>query len=539
MRELISGDGWCRELSCLEREILSHTPPEGELLPRPCIAPGCMFGHGTQSTVEKEYKQLLEKEEQLAGDHTKKGQRIFSQWRMQHAWKGQAPHFNVPPGLYGRPLLRHHLRYQILDALHLAVLGLPKTPFKYGIKNNCSDDALDRISEQLALWKHPLDVRRKEDGRANERKWFSGEKWHTFCAGKCGSPGGPIGIATLIMIVADDLQLRGVSHGTKLAGDNDDDAVVAAPARTGTPHTTAPAAKKGRSRAAFAARMVRAAASASHAVAEAAEETTDNEGGDDPQLLEQATDFEAASNQDAIKLIKQLYGSRARTVLNALLAFDAYFAWFYPLKKSVPYLCPEETREERALDNCRRAVDMQELFERVSMANHGSFLPHGAVFKVSRDILQIGDIWSHDLSAVELQQAESKRVFEAGGSRHLEFSTAGRSRKKDSEGNYRLINTKGYGSTAATSTLTKLLAIRVLREGDGAFSTPESRRSERLFGETGNGRSKPFKLEDGSCELEYDPANDTCVDAFVRLLAARAQAEGAQAESAQAESAPV
>lgn len=220
MKELISGAGICRELSCLEREILSHTPPEGEDLPRPCIAPGCRFGHGARAKVEQEYKDLLDTEERMAADSSKKGQRAFSQWRMLHAWKGPTPHLNVPPGLYGRPLLHHHLRHQILDALHLAVLGLPKTPFKFGIKNNSSDDALECISEQLAMWKHPLDVRRKEDGRINERKWFSGEKWHTFCSGKSGSPGGPIAIATLVMIVADDLQLRGVNHGSKANDDN-------------------------------------------------------------------------------------------------------------------------------------------------------------------------------------------------------------------------------------------------------------------------------------------------------------------------------
>jgi len=32
------------------------------------------------------------------------------------------------------------------------------------------------------------------------------------------------------------------------------------------------------------------------------------------------------------------------------------------------------------------AIDMGEIFERVSIRKHGSFLVHGAIFKVTRDI---------------------------------------------------------------------------------------------------------------------------------------------------------
>lgn len=76
MMQLVSSAGHCREFSCLEREILSHTPPEGEDLPRPCsIAPGCKFGHD-RSTVAQEYKDLLKIEEKLhfaSKRHLKKG----------------------------------------------------------------------------------------------------------------------------------------------------------------------------------------------------------------------------------------------------------------------------------------------------------------------------------------------------------------------------------------------------------------------------------------------------------------------------------
>lgn len=173
MKAMVSAQGACRELSCLEREILSHNPPKGEALPRPCIAPGCKYGHN-RDTVADEYNDLLAMEAELEKDKSKAGRNRFAEFRMRHAHRGVVNHLNVQPGVYGKPLFRHHMEKQILDALHLGVLGLPKTPWKHGVKNNASDEALERISEQLKLWKHPLDMRRKDDGRVREQKWFSG-----------------------------------------------------------------------------------------------------------------------------------------------------------------------------------------------------------------------------------------------------------------------------------------------------------------------------------------------------------------------------
>ena len=106
------------------------------------------------------------------------------------------------------------------------------------------------------------------------------------------------------------------------------------------------------------------------------------------------TQMELASDQEALHKIRARHGSRAQTLINALLAFDAYFRWWYPFKKSIPFLAPMEQREQRALENCRAAIDMHEIYERISINNHGSYLPHGATFKVSRDILLVGDVWA-------------------------------------------------------------------------------------------------------------------------------------------------
>ena len=69
-------------------------------------------------------------------------------------------------------------------------------------------------------------------------------------------------------------------------------------------------------------------------------------------------------------------------------------------------------REARALDNTRKAIDMHEIFELVSMPfnGHKSFLVHAAMYKCSSDILRVADVWAYSLSPLELQNAETKRT---------------------------------------------------------------------------------------------------------------------------------
>ena len=100
-------------------------------------------------------------------------------------------------------------------------------------------------------------------------------------------------------------------------------------------------------------------------------------------------------------MIRDLYGSRAQTIINSLLAFDAFFEWYYPYKKSIPFLCPMPQREQRAFDNCCAAIDMHEMYERIGIRRHKSYLVHGAIFKSSRDILQVGDVWAASSSSLE------------------------------------------------------------------------------------------------------------------------------------------
>ena len=119
-------------------------------------------------------------------------------------------------------------------------------------------------------------------------------------------------------------------------------------------------------------------------------------------------------------------------------------------------------------------------------------------------------------SALELQNAESKRVFESGGARRLQFLDEGTTSRMTSGGEIILHDTAGYGSTAATSTLKKMLITKALRVGDGMYTIPASHIAEKLFGETATGRTKVVKLEGSGQKPDYDPLNDSCLDAYVR-----------------------
>ena len=495
----------CKSPTAKERYIMSHNTLPGEDLPRPC--PCCCFGHDP-STVLADQKAMYEEEARLAADKTKAGKARFSKWRMEYAQK----HGNVQPGLYGEPMLRHDLDSQLLDPLHLAELGVPKTPWKHGVLNNASDDARERISEQLKEWKHPLDCRRKEDNRCRADKWFTGEAWASFCAGTGGSPGGPRAIAALVKIIADDLQLRGVASGMAVH-------TASQPLQPSPTNTSSAPARGGRGRAAFAANRGRGrSGSTAVPVAQLQQES-------DEELTRTPTAIERAADPEDLAVIRELFGSRANAIINTLLSFDAYFAWYYPLKESLPFRCEMALREQRSLDNARRAIDMHEIIERVTIRNHKSFLFHGAIYKVSRDILKVGDVWATDLSPLELQNAETKRVASAGGAKRLTVSGASEKLVPPPEGAagpHQLVKRRAFPTTMALSTLRKLLSKGYLRRGDGVACIPDARRAERLFGQ---GRSKTERA--GACKMEllgqdYDPRQDTCLKAFVRLLALQA-----------------
>ncbi|KAL1526397.1 hypothetical protein AB1Y20_015110 [Prymnesium parvum] len=100
---------------------------------------------------------------------------------MEHAQR----HYNIQPGRYGEPLLRHDFSKQVLDSLHLSKLNLGKIAWKYAILHNTSDDAREAISALLKEWKHPLDTRRKDDNSCQAEGWQSGVRCSTSGSHRC------------------------------------------------------------------------------------------------------------------------------------------------------------------------------------------------------------------------------------------------------------------------------------------------------------------------------------------------------------------
>ena len=169
----------------------------------------------------------------------------------------------------------------------------------------------------------------------------------------------------------------------------------------------------------------------------------------------------------------------------------------------------------------QKAIVMTEAFERVSICNHKSFLPHLAIFKVTKNIRDVGDVHAFNLSPLELQNADTKRTASSNGTRTLQTTSVASTKLK---GTGTTVDTKGYASTMALSTLNHLLVSRYLQNGDGIFATPVSRRAERLFGVHATGRASHARSGDKLSKMLagdawYDPRKDTCVKAFVRLMA--------------------
>ena len=504
----------CKSPTCDERFDLAHEPRPGETVPRPC--PKCAFGHGDSASVLQAYEDMITTEAKLRAVDTKAGKAAFSKWRMRHA----AAHSNVQPGEYGRPLLHYDMDDFILDMLHLAELGVPKTPWKHGILNNASDDAREKISDKLAEWKHGLDCRRKDDNRSRQNKWFTGEAWASFCSGHGGSPGGPLAIAELVMIIADDMQRRGVTIGSGTA--EEEAARDAAKEAAALPK---PKPKSGKAGAANrnATMLTEAATSkgASAAPVQIAKRA---------KLTHIPTAMEIAADPADLQIIRDVYGSRAQTIINTLLSFDAYFNWYYPLKdmnRDLEVLDGDEEKVmARAFENCCTAIDLHEICERLSIRNHKSFLFHGSIFKVTRDIIKVANTWAFGTSSLELGNADTKRVADQAGSRRITFCDYKQTRvnlKPGFQGPMRLTESVQRGTTMAISTLKFQLIRGVLRRGDGLACTPDSRRAERLFGQGGAGRLGHFST---GCKMEslvgtgYIARGDTCVKSFVRRMAA-------------------
>ena len=102
------------------------------------------------------------------------------------------------------------------------------------------------------------------------------------------------------------------------------------------------------------------------------------------------------------------------------------------------------------------------------------------------------------------------------------MSTAGVTRRSGRSDNMLGVATAtvGYATTQCISTLRKLLGASMLRRGDGVIALPESRRKERLLNVGRTKLASKYVKSEVLCR-DYNPRLDTCIKAFVRILASQ------------------
>merc|ERR1711965_899483 len=104
-------------------------------------------------------------------------------------------------------------------------------------------------------------------------------------------------------------------------------------------------------------------------------------------------------------------------------------------------------------------------------------MPHGAIFKITESILEVGDVEAFDTGPLELLNAEDKRKAKSNGATNLETIGAGQAQrgptKAGAQGPSRLCGVAERATTMALSVAYHLLITN----------------AERLFGD-GPGRSK-------------------------------------------------
>jgi len=166
-----------------------------------------------------------------------------------------------------------------------------------------------------------------------------------------------------------------------------------------------------------------------------------------------------AEHAGATDSLKAKYGNWAIPAIRTALAFDAYFSWYYAWRNKVRLDAPREDKETRALANMQLAVDMHEMFERVSLSLHGSFMPHAAIYKITQSILEGGDVEAFDTSPLEKQNAETKRKARSTGATNRTTIPEGVSQRgpRKKEGPPGLHTVAARAATTATTTLKKVV----------------------------------------------------------------------------------
>jgi hypothetical protein len=238
--------------------------------------------------------------------------------------------------------------------------------------------------------------------------------------------------------------------------------------------------------------------------------------------------MELAADPDEIAYIREIFGSHAQLIINALLTADAFFILWRLNQKPMEFLVgPAEVNGPHALAFCRAAIDYGNMLERICVKPHKSWYPHMAMLTWPLNILDLGNINKPNMQSLECLNAEVKRVAKANASKRIECSFDGEAqvglRKPDAEGPANLIQTKGYSSSLSKQVCTFMMGKQKLRRTGEGIAT---RVATRLFGIVGGGKTgrstgarRGAKLE--HMDASYDPALDSALSAFVRTLKVR------------------
>ena len=203
--------------------------------------------------------------------------------------------------------------------------------------------------------------------------------------------------------------------------------------------------------------------------------------------------LELAADPADIKVVRGLYDSRAQTILNALLSFDGLLQLVLSSEGSVEDRTKVELCE---LDNFQTAIDLQlhEICEHLSIRNHKSFLFHGAIYKVTRDIHTVanpGTFGTYHPSSFRMQTQSA--LLSCPHRKGLSFRTQGSSGwvfTRGTKARYASQERRAMAPRWLSQHLTFCYSEAEGVPGNGLVATPMSRRKERLFGVSGTGRTK-------------------------------------------------
>ena len=531
-----------------ERWVWSHTPLPGEPAPRPCTRAGCRYAHETPAA---DYAAMLATIDAFKADTSAGAERRYCDWRMAHA-QGRGTvvgHGNVQPGPDGAPMMDlSSMLYFLIDLLHGLYLNLPYNQFKAAFLQHCPDPCRALLSTYLKEEvNHPLDLRKKGDGRIKEQRWYKGESFASMVRGDRGSPGGPVVYAAMAMII-----------GLYLLEHPPAPAAVPSPSPAPTPVPSPapkPAAGRGRGRGSAATHPPapppgrgrgRGTWRGLAPVGNYAESSDDEPPPLPPQpkptpppvIPHTPTAVEAAADQVALAKIRAVFGGHGQLIINMLLSSDAYLSLFWTLHHvhhpDINLSSPQEDVDVFALAVCRDAIDFNEMLIRIATGNLKAYYSHLFSLRVPRQISLVKDLWAFYLGPLELNNAATKRRAERNASKHLTTSSSGtntapvgrvalaKAKAKGEEAPVgKVVVTKGYSTSMTYQTAThRGAALDLKRSGLGI----DTREALRLFGDGQPGRIKRVRAGPKIAKMGkiwLDPVHDTALAAFIRDLESR------------------